>query len=71
MDKINHEDIALRGEKLSLLIGTMIGQLSELLNAMCGPTGIGGQQLYNSLKDIHQMAALQLHVIYYRDTNLQ
>ncbi len=61
----------LRSERLSLLIGTMIGQISELLNSI--KTGMYYKSIepsrcdiYQSLFDIHQAAGLQIHELYYK-----
>lgn len=54
--------------RLSLLIGTMLGQISELLNRIksknAAPTI---DEVYNSLLDIQKMASLQVHELYYKD----
>jgi hypothetical protein len=55
---------SLTSHRLSLLVGTIIGQISELLNCMC-KVGYTNKDTYNSLRDIQAMAALQIHEIYY------
>jgi hypothetical protein len=56
----------LRSERLSLLIGTIIGQISELLNYIeRGEANINA--VYEGLFDIHKAAALQIHNLYYKD----
>jgi len=55
----------LRAEKVALLVGTIIGQLSQILNNIA-KEGMREQTLYYSLKDIHDMAALQIHELYYK-----
>ena len=55
-----------RTEKLSLLIGTVVGQISELLNNMCGNPLMEVPLIYKSLFDIHRAAALQIHELYYK-----
>ena len=52
-------------ERLSLLIGTVIGQISELLNSMKS-TPMTHAHIYESLLDIHQSAGLQIHELYYK-----
>ncbi len=53
----------LRMERMSLLIGTIIGQMSELLNNI---KLMSNEQVCCSLLDIHNAAALQIHEIYYK-----
>jgi hypothetical protein len=55
----------LRSEQLSLLIGTVIGQISELLNSISN-NDMSPTQIYNHLNDIHQSSALQVHELYYK-----
>lgn len=55
----------LRNERLSLLIGTMIGQISELLNGIKS-TPMSLEMIYKSLRDIHDAAGLQVHELYYK-----
>ena len=60
-----NETINLREQQLSLLIGTLIGQMSGILN------GIGGKSMslddvYKELFDIHKAAGLQIHELYYK-----
>jgi len=59
------ESEALRFERLSLLVGAMIGQMSELLNGIKN-TPMTHDMIYKSLFDLHQMAALQIHELYYK-----
>lgn len=56
----------LRTERLSLLIGTMIGQISELLNYMRRDDA-NIRMAYEGLFDIHTAAALQIHELYYKN----
>jgi len=63
------ENQALRLEKMSLLIGTTVGQISELLNQIC-KYEMKPENIYKSLLDIHQMAALQLHELYFKKEDL-
>ncbi len=60
------ENAQLRIERLSLLIGTMVGQISELLNGIKS-TPMTNDMIYKSLFDIHQMAGLQVHELYYKE----
>lgn len=53
---------SLRLERMALLIGTMIGQISEILNHMNDRQSY----IYKSLFDVNQMAALQIHELYYK-----
>lgn len=55
-----------RTERLSLLIGTVVGQISELLNNMCANPAMYNLQIYKSLFDIHQAAGLQIHELFYK-----
>ena len=60
-----HEKINIRIDRLSLLIGTIIGQISELLNQIkSGKNDV--DDIYKSLRDIHNAAGLQIHEIYYK-----
>ncbi|HJY22881.1 MAG TPA: DUF551 domain-containing protein [Hanamia sp.] len=61
--------LSIRNEKMSLLIGTMIGQMSELLNHIKGGQ-IRRDEIYNNLFDIHTSAALQLHELFYKKTTV-
>jgi predicted transcriptional regulator len=54
-----------RTEKLSLLIGTVVGQISELLNTV-RTIEPNRDYIYRSLLDIHSAAALQIHELYYK-----
>jgi hypothetical protein len=56
----------LRLERLSLLIGQMIGQINELLNQIQNNDKTPNE-IYKSLLDINKMASLQIHELYYRD----
>lgn len=58
--QINAND--LRAQRLSLLIGTMIGQISELLYHIQGDKIYDG--IYHRLEDIHRMATSQVHEFY-------
>lgn len=58
-------DKDLRAERCALLIGTIIGQISELLNKISNQS-TNGAYVYLALKDIHDAAGLQLHEIYYK-----
>lgn len=58
-------DINLRMERLALLIGQMIGQIAELLNRISG-NKLSNSEIYRSLLDIEQAAALQIHDLYYK-----
>lgn len=60
------EQESLRLEKLSLLIGKMVGQISELLNYMKRPDSTLSMS-YQALLDMHHAAALQIHELYYKD----
>ena len=60
-----HEKINIRIDRLSLLIGTIIGQISELLNQIkSGKNDV--DDIYKSLRDIHNAAGLQIHALYYK-----
>ncbi len=61
--KINEDNLRL--EKLSLCIGTIVGQISEILNNI-KYSQMTNDMVYNSLVDIHRAAALQIHEIYYK-----
>jgi hypothetical protein len=56
----------LRLERLALLIGTMIGQINELLNQIQN-NDKAPNDIYKSLLDINKMASLQIHEIYYKE----
>ena len=62
--KLNEQDCYLTTARLSLLIGTMMGQTSELLNQMA-TKHVDLDAVYNSLLDITNMAALQIKELYY------
>lgn len=55
----------LRTEQLSVLIGTMIGQISELLNSI-KRVPMSNEMIYEALYDIHMAAGLQAHELYYK-----
>lgn len=57
----------LRAEKCAFLIGTMLGQISELLNYMKRDSS-NINIAYESLCDISNMAAIQVHELYYKGT---
>ena len=61
------EEESLRLERLALLIGTMVGQISELLNYM-KLRDANINIAYESLFDIHNSSGLQLHKLYYGTT---
>jgi hypothetical protein len=61
---MNEKD--LRIERLSLCLGTVIGQISELLNYMKQKDS-SIVNAYRSLRDIHNAAGLQIHELYYKD----
>ena len=63
-EKIMNED-ELRSQQLSLLIGTIIGQIYEILNHMNDRQSY----IYKALFDVHQMAGLQIHELYYKNLN--
>ena len=58
-------DENLRSEQLSLCLGTIIGQISQLLNGIAN-TGMTVDQIYHDLNDIHQASALHIHELYYK-----
>lgn len=55
----------LRTDQLSLLVGTLIGQISELLNSIKS-TPMTQEMIYKSLLDIHRAAGLQVHELFYK-----
>lgn len=55
----------LRTDQLSFLVGSMIGQMSELLNSI-KRVPMTNEMIYRALFDIHQSAALQIHELYYK-----
>lgn len=59
------EDDVLRSERTAILIGTILGQTSELLNHMVNQNPSVGY-VYSALLDIQKMASMQLHEIYYK-----
>jgi|HubBroStandDraft_5_1064220.scaffolds.fasta_scaffold300617_3 hypothetical protein len=56
----------LRTEQLSLALGTVLGQLSELLNNI-RTVPLSNEQIYKSLLDIVQASSLHVHELYYKD----
>ncbi len=56
---------SLRLEKLALLIGTMLGQISELLNKISNQQ-TNNAYIYAALLDINKMASMQVHELYYK-----
>lgn len=52
-------------ERLSLLIGMIIGQMSELLNNIKSEK-MTNEMIYKSLLDIQNAAALHVHELYYK-----
>jgi|GEM_PF-5635717 hypothetical protein len=60
------QKMVVRGEKTAFLMGTTMGQLSNLLNNIVS-TDIDKQNIYKELKDIWRAAALQIHEIYYKN----
>jgi hypothetical protein len=59
------ETESLRLEKLALLIGQFVGQTAELLNQI-NHRNLSSKEIYKSLFDINNAAALQAHEIYYK-----
>lgn len=59
------ETESLRLEKLALLIGQFVGQTAELLNQI-NNKNLSSKEIYKSLFDINQAAALHAHEIYYK-----
>lgn len=55
----------LRLERLALLIGTMLGQVNELLNQI-SKGNIQIDHVYRDLLDINNLTSLHLHEIYYK-----
>jgi len=66
LNRFKNKTESTRSEKLSLLIGTIIGQISEMLNQVSTKQH-DLNHFYNSLLDIHKMASLQIHELYYKD----
>ena len=62
---LTEEEYLLRLERTALLIGTVIGQMSELLNSLA-QTKMAKKTIYRRLFDIHQSAGLQAHELYYK-----
>lgn len=63
MSEINEKDLMIT--RMSLLIGTIIGQTSELLNNI-NRCSLDRGAIYKGLFDIHQSAGLQAHEIFYK-----
>ncbi len=59
------ENVNLRNEQLSLLVGTMIGQISELLNSI-KRSPMTNEMIYTGLLDINKAASLQVHELFYK-----
>jgi hypothetical protein len=55
----------LRFERIALLLGMIIGQMSELLNYM-QKDDASILIAYKNLLDIHEAAGLQIHELYYK-----
>lgn len=56
--------------RISLLIGTVMGQLSELLNSLkCD--NLTQDTIYKRIVDITNSAAIQIHEIYYSKKDIQ
>ena len=60
-----NENEQLRLERLALLIGTVIGQISDLLNQM-KTENVDLKEAYECLLDIHTAASLHIHELYYK-----
>jgi hypothetical protein len=56
---------SLRLEKLALLIGTMLGQISKLLNKISNQQ-TNNAYIYAALLDINKMASMQVQELYYK-----
>lgn len=56
------------GEKTAFLLGTIIGQMSNLLNQIKS-TEMDKKQIYSEIYDIWNAAALQINEIYYKNKN--
>lgn len=65
LDTGEYEKLNIKIERLSLLIGTIVGQMSGLLNQL-GRESITLAQVYRELSDVTEMAGLQLHELYYK-----
>jgi hypothetical protein len=59
------ESEAIRLERLALLIGQFVGQTAELLNQI-NRKKLSMSEIYQSLLDINQAAALHAHELYYK-----
>lgn len=58
------DKLHLKLERSALLIGSTVGQLSELLNNIKTMTN---DSIYKSLLDITSAASLHIHELYYKD----
>ena len=56
----------IRIQRLSLLVGMMTGQISELLNSI-KTVPMTNDAIYKSLRDIHNAAGIQIHELFYKD----
>ncbi len=63
----DQENINLRMERLALLIGSIVGSLSNLLNQI-GDQSVTLEKVYRQLRDMNEMAGIQLHELYYKGT---
>ena len=61
----DNENTYLQTARLSFLVGTMIGQISELLNYMKRDDA-NINIAYEGLFEIHQAAGLQIHELFYK-----
>jgi hypothetical protein len=60
------KELIVRGEKTAFMIGTTIGQMSNLLNQI-KTTDIDKDGIYKELRDIWKQAALLINAIYYKE----
>ncbi len=60
---INDEN--LRSERLSLLIGLVMGQIAQLLNNI-KTIPLTNDLIYKDLRDISDSASLQIHELFYK-----
>ena len=51
-------------ERLSLLLGTIMGAISQILNEISASKE--NDKIYHSLLDLQRMAALQINELYYK-----
>lgn len=67
--QMNMEEIinyqALRIERLSLCLGTIVGQMSELLNNI-KTVPLTNEAIYENLLDISKSGALQINELFYK-----